>query len=135
MYYIKKLLYRGNKARRRSRLKRRKTAAKTGLFFQFSPNIPSSASAQSFQPRLMALESDLQLQALLLNYNNSNKNNDGMGGDSFQQQHMQPACDMDPTILEFYPDHHFRHLTELAQKKGDYLQLNAKVTFEKMELL
>ncbi len=83
----------------------------------------------------MALESDLQLQALLLNYNNSNKNNGGMGGDSFQQQHMQPACDMDPTILEFYPDHHFRHLTELAQKKGDYLQLNAKVTFEKMEIL
>ena len=82
----------------------------------------------------MALESDLQLQALLLNYN-SNENNGGMGGDFFRQQHMQTACDMDPTILEFYPDHHFRHLTELAQKKGDYLKLNAKVTFEKMEIL
>ncbi len=67
------------------------------------------------------------LLALFSDYDNNNSNNN-----SYRLEHlpMQPACDMDPKILDFDPDHMFRHLAELIkQKKGGYLKLNVKVNF------
>ncbi len=68
------------------------------------------------------------LLALFSDNDNSNNNNNN----SYRLEHlpMQPACDMDPKILDFDPDHMFRHLAELIkQKKGGYLKLNVKVNF------